>query len=185
MSLRSRRSRRIGHIPTSRRMSPSRTAALPCNRRPSETQLLLPIYGSSEQTLQSDLRSALHPTNLSTVALQGSRSSRSARTKRGPAGRPAKAGCPERRAGGAENGGLSFAFLVFQQARGSGGRLRSSNFSDLQAGELAFDTRLSLELGKNTARRMLQYAATLANRPGSSDSPWRTWPPAPPGNRLL
>ena len=41
----------------------------------------------------------------------------------------------------------------------------AGNFSDLHAGELAFDTRLSLQLRQDAARRMLQFPATLANRP--------------------
>ena len=41
----------------------------------------------------------------------------------------------------------------------------AGNFSDLHAGELAFDTRLSLRLRQDAARRMLQFPATVANRP--------------------
>ncbi len=41
----------------------------------------------------------------------------------------------------------------------------AGNFSDLHAGELAFDTRLSLRLRQDAARRMLQFPLTLANRP--------------------
>ena len=41
----------------------------------------------------------------------------------------------------------------------------AGNFSPLHAGELAFNTRLSLQLRQDAARRMLQYPATLANRP--------------------
>ena len=41
----------------------------------------------------------------------------------------------------------------------------AGNFSALHAGELAFNTRLSLQLRQDAARRMLQYPATLANRP--------------------
>jgi D-alanine transfer protein len=41
----------------------------------------------------------------------------------------------------------------------------AGNFSSLHAGELAFDTRLSLPLKQEIARRMLQFPATLANRP--------------------
>ncbi len=39
------------------------------------------------------------------------------------------------------------------------------NFSDLHAGELAFDTRLSLQLRQDAARRMLQFPMSVANRP--------------------
>jgi D-alanine transfer protein len=39
------------------------------------------------------------------------------------------------------------------------------NFSPLHAGELVFNTRLSLQLRQDAARRMLQYPETLANRP--------------------
>jgi D-alanine transfer protein len=41
----------------------------------------------------------------------------------------------------------------------------AGNFSDLHAGELAFDTRLSLRLRQDVARRMLQFPTTVANRP--------------------
>jgi len=41
----------------------------------------------------------------------------------------------------------------------------AGNFSDLHAGELAFDTRLSLGLRQDAARRMLQFPTTVANRP--------------------
>jgi D-alanine transfer protein len=41
----------------------------------------------------------------------------------------------------------------------------AGNFSDLHAGELAFNTRLSLRLRQDAARRMLQFPETLANRP--------------------
>ena len=41
----------------------------------------------------------------------------------------------------------------------------AGNFSDLHAGELAFNTRLSLRLRQDAARRMLQFPATVANRP--------------------
>ncbi len=41
----------------------------------------------------------------------------------------------------------------------------AGNFSPLQAGELAFNPRLSLQLRQDAARRMLQYPTTVANRP--------------------
>ena len=41
----------------------------------------------------------------------------------------------------------------------------AGNFSPLHAGELAFNTRLSLQLRQDAARRMLQYPETVANRP--------------------
>lgn len=41
----------------------------------------------------------------------------------------------------------------------------AGNFSALQAGELAFNARLSLELKREVARRMLQFPATLADQP--------------------
>ncbi|MGP0068219.1 MAG: D-alanyl-lipoteichoic acid biosynthesis protein DltD [Isosphaeraceae bacterium] len=41
----------------------------------------------------------------------------------------------------------------------------AGNFSDLHAGELAFDTRFSLRLRQDVARRMLQFPTTVANRP--------------------
>jgi D-alanine transfer protein len=41
----------------------------------------------------------------------------------------------------------------------------AGNFSDLHAGDLAFDTGLSLRLRQDAARRMLQFPSTLAKRP--------------------
>ena len=41
----------------------------------------------------------------------------------------------------------------------------AGNFSALHAGELAFNTGLSLELRQAAARRMLRYPETVANRP--------------------
>ena len=41
----------------------------------------------------------------------------------------------------------------------------AGNLSDLHAGALAFDTRLSLSLRRDAARRMLQFPQTVANRP--------------------
>jgi D-alanine transfer protein len=41
----------------------------------------------------------------------------------------------------------------------------AGNFSALHAGELAFNTRLSLRLRQDAAQRMLQYPATVADRP--------------------
>jgi D-alanine transfer protein len=41
----------------------------------------------------------------------------------------------------------------------------AGNLSDLHAGELAFNTRLSLQLRQDAARRMLRYPASVADRP--------------------
>jgi D-alanine transfer protein len=41
----------------------------------------------------------------------------------------------------------------------------AGNFSDLHAGELTFDTRVSLRLRQDAARRMLQFPETVAKRP--------------------
>jgi D-alanine transfer protein len=41
----------------------------------------------------------------------------------------------------------------------------AGNFSDLHAGQLAFDPGLSLQLRQDAARRMLQFPATMTNRP--------------------
>jgi D-alanine transfer protein len=41
----------------------------------------------------------------------------------------------------------------------------AGNFSALHAGELAFNTEMSLQLRQDAARRMLRYPATLADRP--------------------
>ena len=77
---------------------------------------------------------------------------------------PAEAGRGRPRAAGAESGGLPVALLVLRWAHGLGRRLRGQ-FLPLHAGELAFNTRLSLRLRQDAARRMLQYPATVADRP--------------------
>src|SRR5262249_25473866 len=41
----------------------------------------------------------------------------------------------------------------------------AGNFSPLHAGEVAFNTRLSLPLKQDAARRMLRYPETVADRP--------------------
>jgi D-alanine transfer protein len=56
------------------------------------------------------------------------------------------------------------AFWFFERLSTSANEY-AGNFSELHAGELAFNTRLSLELRQDAARRMLEFPATVANRP--------------------
>ncbi len=56
------------------------------------------------------------------------------------------------------------AFWFFERFSTSASEY-AGNFSDLHAGELAFNTRLSLKLRQDAARRMLQFPATVSNRP--------------------
>jgi D-alanine transfer protein len=129
-----------------------------------DTSCLLPIYGSSELNLLQPYTRRFHPT----ILFQN---------------RPT--GFTIFPIGKAE----STCLTILQKLAGLGPALRgrkvaislspcwfftrltvrpdayAGNFSDLHAGDLAFDTRLSLRLRQDAARRMLQFPATVANRP--------------------
>jgi D-alanine transfer protein len=129
-----------------------------------ETDGLLPVYGASEQNLQAPYNRPFHPTNLLRDHATGFTVF--------PVGKDA-----------------TTCLIILQKLAGVGPSLQgrkvvvclsphwffnrltvpadgyAGNFSALHAGELAFNTRLSLPLKKDAARRMLQYPATLADRP--------------------
>jgi D-alanine transfer protein len=129
-----------------------------------ETDCLLPIYGSSELVLHRDYNRPFHATNLFHEHPTGFTVF--------PVGKPG-----------------TTCLIILQKLAAVGPALHGrkvavslspdwffdkpmawpdryiGNFSALHAGELAFDTRLSLQLRQDAARRMLQYPATLANRP--------------------
>jgi D-alanine transfer protein len=125
---------------------------------------LLPLYGSSELNLLRAYNRPFHATNLfrdrptgfaifpvgkeamaCLIALQKLAAI-------GPALRGRKVAVS-----------LSFSWFFDGFTAWTGGY--AANFSALHAGELAFNTRLSLRLRQDAARRMLQYPATLEDRP--------------------
>ena len=129
-----------------------------------ETSCLLPIYGSSELKLQVTYTRPFHPTSLFHDHPTGFTIF--------PVGK-AETTCliilQKLAAVGPTLEGRKVAvslspFWFFKRltARADG---YAGNFSALHAGELAFNTRLSLQLRQDAARRMLQYPATVANRP--------------------
>ena len=156
----------------------SRTKARPCNRRPWIPSCLLPVYGSSELNLLAAYNRPFHRDQFVP------RSPHRVHDFPGWQGgidlldHPAKAGRGRPRAPGAESGGLPVAFLVFREAHGFGRTQYAGNFSDLHAGELAFNTRLSLRA---------QAGCGAADAPVPGDRGESTAPsvrPGEPGRRL-
>jgi D-alanine transfer protein len=129
-----------------------------------ETDGLLPIYGSSELNLQADYNRPFHTTNLFRNHPTGFTVF--------PVGKSAttcliilqKLAAVGRALQGRKVAVSLTPFWFFERltARADG---YAGNFSNLHAGELAFNTRLSLALREDAARRMLQFPATLENRP--------------------
>jgi D-alanine transfer protein len=146
------------------RVSPLKNQGTALQQAAWETDCLLPIYGSSELNLQRAYSRPLHATNLfhdyptgftvfpvgmaETTALINLQKLAAV----GPAleGRKVVVSLSPN----------WFFDRVTARADGYAG-----NFSPLHAGELVFNTRLSLQLRQDAARRMLEYAATVAHRP--------------------
>jgi D-alanine transfer protein len=129
-----------------------------------EADGLLPLYGSSELNLLRPYNRPFHATNLFrdrptgfAVFPVGKQATTCLITQQklaaiGPALRGRKVVVS-----------LSFSWFFDGFTAWTGGY--AGNFSPLHAGELAFNTRLSLRLRQDAARRMLQYPATVENRP--------------------
>jgi D-alanine transfer protein len=129
-----------------------------------ETDGLLPVYGSSELNLQAAYNRPFHATNMFrdrptgfTIFPVGKAGTTCLIMLQklaavGPA-------LPERKVA------VSLSPFWFFERLTARADAYAGNFSDLHAGELAFDTTLSLPLRQDAARRMLQFPATLANRP--------------------
>ncbi len=129
-----------------------------------ETDCLLPVYGSSELTLLRAYNRPFHATNVFrdqptgfTVFPMGKAQTTcliilQKLAALGPALEGRKVAISVTPAW----------FLDRPMAWPSG---YAGNFSALHAGELAFNTHLSLRLRQDAARRMLEYPETLANRP--------------------
>ena len=162
---RSRRSRRIeAIIERDGELSPLKNQGTALQQAALETDCLLPIYGSSELNLQAAYNRPFHPTNLFrdhptgfTVFPVGKAETTCLIILQklaavGPALQGRKVAVSV----------SPFWFFKRLTARADG---YAGNFSALHAGELAFNTRLSLQLRQDAARRMLRYPETVANRP--------------------
>jgi D-alanine transfer protein len=129
-----------------------------------DTACLLPIYGSSELNLLQPYTRPFHPTILFqdrptgfTIFPVGKAESTCLTILQKLAGLgPALRG---RKVAISLSPCWFFTRLTVRQDAYVG------NFSDLHAGDLAFDTRLSLRLRQDAARRMLQFPASVAKRP--------------------
>ena len=163
---RSRRSRRLRSILDERgelyRLKNQGTAL---QQAAFETDGLLPLYGSSELNLLRPYNRPFHATNLFrdrptgfSVFPVGKQATTCLITQQKLAG-----GRP--RAAGAEGGDLPVHLAGSSRGSRPGPGGYAGNFSPLHAGELAFNARLSLRLRQDAARRMLQYPATVADRP--------------------
>ena len=142
----------------------SRTRARPCNRRPWIPSCLLPVYGSSELNLLAAYNRPFVATNLFRDRPTGFTI-----FPVGKAGATCLIILQKLAALGPALEGRKVVvslspFWFFERLTASADEY-AGNFSDLHAGELAFNTRLSLELRQDAARRMLQFPATVANRP--------------------
>jgi D-alanine transfer protein len=129
-----------------------------------DTGCLLPIYGSSELNLQAIYNRPFHATNLFRDYPTGFTVF--------PVGK-AETTCliilqKLAAVGPALDGrkvAVSLSPYWFFERLTAWADAYAGNFSALQAGELAFNTHSSLQLRQDAARRMLQYPATVANRP--------------------
>jgi D-alanine transfer protein len=129
-----------------------------------ETRCLLPIYGSSELTLQASYNRPFHasnlfrdhPTGFTVFPVGKAETTCLIILQKLAAAGPALAG---RKVAVSVT---PFWFYKRLTARADG---YAGNFSALHAGELAFNTRLSVQFKRDAARRMLQFPATVANRP--------------------
>ena len=162
---RSRRSRRTRPSSNAHgKLAPVKNQGTALQQAALDTDGLLPVYGSSELNLLAAYNRPFHPTNLFrdrptgfTIFPVGKAETTCLIILQklaavGPALRGRKVAIS-----------LSpFWFFERLTARADG---YAGNFSDLHAGELAFNTRLSLQLRQDAARRMLQFPATVANRP--------------------
>ena len=129
-----------------------------------DTNCLLPIYGGSELVVQRAYNRPFHATNLFrdrptgfTVFPMGTAGTTSLIIlQKLAAVSPALKG---------RKVAISVSPAWFYKGLMAWADQYAGNFSALHAGELAFNTSLSLQLRRDAARRMLEYPETLANRP--------------------
>jgi D-alanine transfer protein len=129
-----------------------------------DTGCLLPIYGSSEQVLHAAYNRPFHATNLFRDQPTGFTVF--------PVGKAQTtclimlqklAGVSPALTGRKLAVSVSPAWFFDRPMAWADGY--AGNFSPLHAGELAFNTDLTLQLRQDAARRMLRYPETVANRP--------------------
>jgi D-alanine transfer protein len=128
-----------------------------------ETDGLLPIYGSSELLVLADYTRPFHATNLFRDQPTGFTV-----FPVGEAGSTCLIILQKMAAVGPRLKGRKLVVSVspawFFKTLSAWADQYAGNFSPLHAGELAFNTGLSLELRQGAARRMLRYPETVANR---------------------
>ena len=146
------------------KLSPVKNQGSALQQAALDTNCLLPIYGSSELDLQAPYNRPFQATNLFrdyptgfTIFPVGKAETTCLIILQklaavGPALKGRKVAVSV----------SPFWFFKRPAARTDG---YAGNFSPLHAGELAFNTGLSLQLRQDAARRMLQYPDTVANRP--------------------
>src|SRR5262249_53191830 len=129
-----------------------------------DTDCLLPIYGSSELVLNATYTRPFHATNLFRNQPTGFTT-----FPVGDAGTTCLIILQKLAAVGPSLAGRKLAVSVspawFFKGLTAWADQYAGNFSALHAGELVFNTGLSLQLRQDAARRMLQYPETVANRP--------------------
>jgi D-alanine transfer protein len=129
-----------------------------------ETDGLLPVYGSSELIVLAAYTRPFHATNLFRDQPTGFTV-----FPVGGAGTTCLINLQKLAALGSTLKGRKLVVSVspawFFKALSAWADQYAGNFSPLHAGELAFNTGLSLELRQDAARRMLRYGETVADRP--------------------
>jgi D-alanine transfer protein len=146
------------------KLSPLKNQGTALQQAALETGCLLPIYGSSELNLHPPYNRPFHATNLFhdyptgfTIFPVGK-----AETTCLIILQKLAAVAPALEGRKVAISVSPFWFFERPTARPDG---YAGNFSPLHAGELTFNTRSSLQLRQDAARRMLQFPATVANRP--------------------
>ena len=146
------------------KLQPIKNQGIALQQAALDTGCLLPVYGSSELNLQATYNRPFHATNLFRDYPTGFTIF--------PVGK-AETTCllilqKLAAVGPALEGrkvAVSLSPYWFFERLTARADAYAGNFSALQAGELAFNTQSSLQLRQDAARRMLQYPATVANRP--------------------
>jgi D-alanine transfer protein len=144
-------------------MAPVKNQGTALQQAALDTGCLLPVYGSSELNLLAAYNRPFHATNLFHDRPTGFTV-----FPVGKAGATCLIILQKLAAVGPALQGRKVAvslspFWFFERLTARADEY-AGNFSDLHAGELAFNTSLSLELRQDAARRMLQFPATVANR---------------------
>jgi D-alanine transfer protein len=146
------------------KMAPVKNQGTALQRAALEAKDLLPVYGSSELNLQADYNRPFHATNAFRDRPTGFTI-----FPVGKAGTTCLIMMQKLAAVGPALRGrkvvVSLSPFWFFERLTARPDAYAGNFSDLHAGELVFNTRLSLPLRQDAARRMLRFPPTVANRP--------------------